>query len=309
MTVKTISEIWKILEQVVKGIENKEICLSLKISTRQLHEGISRLKKLGIEINYHRKTDKYSTDWFKRTFKLELNEYEFFYLYATLVSDKSQYENFHTTQQKLRNALSFNSDVLLDLGAGDLSNKRISDLLQSKIFSLAEAVKNLRKVQFLYRSSKGEEIRTVHPYKVIHSQHSYYLWAYCEDRQAMRFFKVVRIEHLKVLFNNFKPLDFNITEDLSGAWYIRSDKYSDPIQIKIKFFGEAASSIKEYKLHHSQKIIIESEKATIVTWQLSELSEFASWLCQWLGSFEVLQPKELRLLIDQKVNEYKERNR
>ena len=308
MNIKTISEIWQILNSIVSGFNNSQICTELNISKRKLHEALSKIKKLGIEVQYHRKTDSYSTDWFRRTFSLELNEYEFFFLYATILSGETYAENFHAAQQKLKNALSFNSAVLLDLGAGDLCNKKISDLLQAKLFSFAEAVKNLRKVQFLYRSLKGDEIRTVHPYKIIHSQHSYYLWAFCEDRKAMRFFKIVRTEHLKVLFKNFKPLAFDIAEELSGAWYIRSNKFAELITVKIKFFGDAATSIKEYKLHHSQQTNLETNDQTIVSWQLTELSEFASWLCQWLGSFEVLQPKELRLLIDQKVNEYKKFN-
>ncbi|MCM8536722.1 MAG: WYL domain-containing protein [Lentisphaeraceae bacterium] len=262
-------------------------------------------------MNYSKSTSTYKCDWVDRSYNLDLSDYEFF---ITLVTFYEFFKgSLHSDEvaclQKLQSARDFNSDTYLDLSSGDLSNDSINHGISYLLKPVIEAIRNYRKVQFLYESSGLQsEIRTVHPYKIVHSQHSFYLWAWCEDRYDFRMFKLNRLSKLKVSQDTFQAKKDGIAEQIKDAWYLRVQP-NKKIQIKVKFYGEAASSIKEYKLHHSQETLFESEKETIVSWTLSVLSEFASWLCQWLGNFIVLEPLELRLMIDKKVKKYGELNK
>jgi predicted DNA-binding transcriptional regulator YafY len=73
--------------------------------------------------------------------------------------------------------------------------------------------------------------------------------------------------------------------------------------VKVLFQGEAAKTILEYNFHKSQEMNVK-KNGTLVTWQLSYLGEFASWLMQWCGSFKILEPNELKEELDRRIKGY-----
>ena len=160
---------------------------------------------------------------------------------------------------------------------------------------------------FFYKSVSSEQnIRIVHPYKLIHTPISWYLVAFCEERLDFRNFKLARIEQLKIINSIYKKHPFDLKKHLGDAWWVQFDpkKINNPYHIKVLFKGETAQSVKEYKFHDSQQIE-ETDNGTLVSWKLSYLKEFASWLMQWLGNIKILEPAELKEIINKRIEKFR----
>jgi len=85
-------------------------------------------------------------------------------------------------------------------------------------------------------------------------------------------------------------------------------RLDNPYKICVRFRGEAGKSVQEYNFHDSQRV--EEEKdSVLVFWQMSYLYEFATWLMQWLDSIEILEPQELKDIVDNKIEKYQEKKK
>lgn len=72
-------------------------------------------------------------------------------------------------------------------------DKETFEILKNSIFSRNE-------VSFSYFNLKGEHSnRIVEPYRLVFKSNNWYLYGFCTDRQDVRFFKLTRIDDLKVL--------------------------------------------------------------------------------------------------------------
>lgn len=85
-----------------------------------------------------------------------------------------------------------NQSVLIDLSSW------YKNSLAPKIEGIRSAIEKERKLQFLYFSPKGEEERCIEPYYLIFRWSSWYVWGWCEKREAFRLFKLNRMERLRL---------------------------------------------------------------------------------------------------------------
>lgn len=70
--------------------------------------------------------------------------------------------------------------------------------------ALKNAVIHKNVVSFVYYNAKGEESkRTAEPIKIVFKGQGWYLYAFCRDKQAFRFFKLTRMKDVKVLTESF----------------------------------------------------------------------------------------------------------
>jgi len=310
LKIDIIHRIWDILSLIKEGRSRNEIIQLTSENERNFASDISRLKKTGLKIRYLRKLNKYEINW-PDTFKpIRLNSKEYFYVYYIIHSMMSENPDLKSVEDKLSLMISEDSDPVFDCGPAYGISQNITESLSDILSILRKAIVDKNKICFFYKSISSESIiRIVHPYKLIHTPISWYLVAFCEDRQAFRNFKLVRIEQLKTISSNYKRIPFDIKNHLADAWWVQDNpkKYKNPYNVKVLFKGEASQTIKEYKFHESQEIT-DIDNGTIMTWKLSYLGEFASWLMQWLGNVEVLAPVELKDIINEKISKYKEFN-
>ncbi|NQZ58097.1 MAG: WYL domain-containing protein [Lentisphaeraceae bacterium] len=136
---------------------------------------------------------------------------------------------------------------------------------------------------------------------------SYYLFGICQGDLKRKTYKLTRMEFLTVLKDNFTPVHIDFEEQFKDCWYLRSG--GELKTIRIKFFGEAARSIEEYQLHHSQQVEDRGEGFVIIKWSLPDLNEFSSWLLGFLGNFEVLEPVELLDQVHKRIDFFHEKHR
>ena len=80
------------------------------------------------------------------------------------------------------NLIAGDTHILIDLSSWYKS------ALSPKIELLHNAILSTNKVTFTYHSPKGESQRTIEPYDLIFQWAGWYLWGWCERREAFRLF-------------------------------------------------------------------------------------------------------------------------
>ncbi len=299
--------LWDLLSLIRSGTSRNNIIKKLYSNKRNLSSDITRLKKLGIELKYSRNNKNYSLHWPENILSIKFSPQEFFYILYCIKHISEENHELDSVAEKLELMLSQETEPVYDCGPAYGISQNITADLADLLKILKRAISKHQKVVFFYKSqSSKNEIRIVHPYKLIHTPISWYLVAYCEERKGIRNFKLARISQIKALTDHYNKKEFNLEKHLGDAFWLRHDpaRIDNPHIVKILFTGNAADAIKEYKFHSSQTIE-ETTNGTIVTWKLSWLHEFATWLMQWLGTFKILENDELKKIIQNKINNAK----
>lgn len=307
LTTAVVQRLWKIVSLIISGKSRNEIRQTMGYPARAFSADIHRIKSLGLHLKYSRKTDKYSIEFPFSAISFKLSPEEFFYV-LYFIKTSTEAENLKNVENKLKLALSDETDPVYDCGPAYGIGQNITSDLEAIFNRLKDAIIRKHKTVFFYHSlSSKPEIRIVHPYKLIHTPVSWYLVGFCEERSEFRNFKLARIDQVKTLSDRFHKKNLNLIQHLGDAWWLRHDpRKKNKYKIKVIFKNEAAQSIREYRFHSSQNISI-TDKGSVVTWELSYLDEFATWLMQWLPNFEIIRPTELKDMIKQKISDYSQK--
>jgi predicted DNA-binding transcriptional regulator YafY len=166
---------------------------------------------------------------------------------------------------------------------------------------LNRAVKNNRVLRMKYYSFGRDELtfREVEPYQLVFSEGFWYLVAYCHQREAIRLFRVDRIEHLEETGVGFElPPGFNYEDYMGSAWGMeRGEEFS----FSVRFYGDGARFVRETKFHFSQQIVEENGEVIIFTAKACGLKAVTRWLLSFGGEAEVLEPEQLRKAVREQL--------
>ena len=122
---------------------------------------------------------------------------------------------------------------------------------------------------------------------------TFYAIGYSNPPDALRTFKMERIEHAKLTEEPFEvPPDFDGPALLKRAWGVM---YGDeePVEVRLRFSHWVTKRVKETLWHPSQQIIDTTEGCEW-TAQIGDTLEIENWIRGWGSDCEVLTPKELR---------------
>jgi predicted DNA-binding transcriptional regulator YafY len=151
-----------------------------------------------------------------------------------------------------------------------------------------------RQVEMHYQGSTKAEVtqRCVDPYALVHQTGWWYLVGYCHLREAMRTFRVDRIQDLVLLDESFKRAeDFDVHAYLENAF-----KGQPVIRARLRFVPEAAHMARAS--HSSCEVFEENPDGSVdvvatapdLYWLASLVLSFASWI-------KVLDPPELQEMV------------
>jgi len=122
---------------------------------------------------------------------------------------------------------------------------------------------------------------------------TFYAIGYSNPPDALRTFKMERIEYAKLTEESFEiPQDFDGQALLKRAWGVM---YGDeePSEVRLRFTHWVTKRVKETLWHPSQKII-ETSDGCEWTAQIGDTLEIENWIRGWGSDCEVLAPQELR---------------
>jgi predicted DNA-binding transcriptional regulator YafY len=163
---------------------------------------------------------------------------------------------------------------------------------KEKLAHILEAITNHRQIEIDYRDQKGNcTYRRIEPYQLVMKDYAWYVYGYCMERNGFRYFKVIRIQQLKILEEEYNPRDFVVEEPFADLKLI---------EIKLKFSLNAVGRVEDY--FHVSDIIYLNDHILVQT-------QFPDdpWLYQLLLSFgkdvQVLEPVSIRKKIQEEALE------
>lgn len=176
--------------------------------------------------------------------------------------------------------LTSNEHILIDLSSW------YKDSLTPKIELLQDSIKEHRLVSFDYYSPREKSSRTVEPYLLIFRWSSWYVQAYCLEREDFRLFKLNRIVNLQKKADIFSPRPL---PELS----FETDKiFPNLIRTKILFDSEAEWKLLDYYGPESYRRL--EDGRLLFTWDFTEKDYLFPLLLSFGKQAELLEPEEWR---------------
>lgn len=157
------------------------------------------------------------------------------------------------------------------------------DLNMPHLPELQHAIFDKHPVHILYRnwdSNEGTD-RTIEPFRLMYNTKAWYVVAYCRLREAVRSFRLQRIEALTVLPQHFS------TE------HIESPQAAPQIEVIVRFDESVLRQVREAQ-HYA---FVKDVEAQVLLYRVHTLEEIRSWLFGWGARAEVLAPDALRQFI------------
>ncbi len=170
---------------------------------------------------------------------------------------------------------------------------------------IKNAVLERRLVRFDYYGKMGEmSQRTVEPVQLLFKEYTWYLRAFCRERNAWRIFKLFRMKRLEILNEVFVPRDGS-AEDAGGAAEYKKEPVPPSAVIDIRIDRKEAYRI--YDRFEEEEIEVLPEGDFLVHMH----ADVDDWVYGVILSFgpsaEVLAPKEIRQEVRQRILDMVER--
>lgn len=178
----------------------------------------------------------------------------------------------------------------------DLSSWFQDSIIQEKVSLLHKAIKNHNCIYLEYISKRSRSSRVIQPHKLVFKQSYWYLYAFCEDSQKFRLFKVNRIVDFKIMDASFnckavEKIDFR--KDFGSGLFSSQDQAS-LFEIILEY--DAANEFFltdriDAKFFH--RIGSEEEKGQIIFY-VSNLGWAANLVFSLQDKVKVIAPPELK---------------
>ncbi len=159
---------------------------------------------------------------------------------------------------------------------------------------LTQALKENRAVEFDYKNlgAKRVQRRHVHPYHLACIDNHWYLFAFDEDRQALRTFVLTRLSRLDLTSKHFKRRkEFDPDEYLRGSFQVF--KGGADYEVVIDFDDWATDLLRGRKWHPSQELTELPGGLCRLRFRLNNLEEIEGWILSWGRHAQVQRPGEL----------------
>lgn len=161
-----------------------------------------------------------------------------------------------------------------------------------KWLTINDGIINNKKIRIKYMDSKGIiSDRVIHPYGLYTYYGSNYFIGKCEERNALRQFKLVRIKEISLLKDKFIKDEFSLNDYLKNTIGIHKDKY---YKVKLKITYPYAMGFKEYSWTQDEEIEDHIEDGYLIYSATVEgKTEIIPWIIGMGTACIVLEPKEL----------------
>jgi predicted DNA-binding transcriptional regulator YafY len=168
------------------------------------------------------------------------------------------------------------------------------DAQAATLESLRRAIRTSHRVEMIYTSASSGTpgARKLDPYAIAFRLGWWYLVGYCHNRQAIRTFRIDRIQELTLSDETFQPpVDFDARE------FITQTLHGQPqVQVRLRF---AAEAVQIARLNRADWDTFEEQPdgSAVVTVSAPDLNWAASSVLPYGPLVEVLDPPELRRLL------------
>lgn len=161
---------------------------------------------------------------------------------------------------------------------------------------LLYAIKNKKIITFNHYKYWEDIIRqrTVHPLALKEAKGRWYLIAIDANSNHLKTYGLDRISELEISKTSFRnKYDFNLQEMFTHSFDILNDEKIKPQTIRLSFTYEQGQYIKNYPVHHSQKIISDEDDILIELY-LCPTYDFVMELLSYGNNVTILSPVSLQ---------------
>lgn len=173
------------------------------------------------------------------------------------------------------------------------------------LYGIIHALKNSCKVEFTYNFFDINDIYTVNcePYGMKEFKNRWYLVALDKKDNYIKTFALERISDFKITNTKFdKPKDFDLKKYFSVSFGIERYQKTLTEEIVLKFKPLQARYVKQKPLHHSQKILKETDNELTISLFLQNNFDFRMELLSYGDAVTVIKPESLK---NQLIETYK----
>lgn len=203
-----------------RQVQAKELADMFEVSVRTIYRDIETINQAGIPIVTSQGAGGGIS--IMERFRLEnklLSADELAAISTALESVSSTYESFHqgAALQKIRQLVSeeemheFREKT--EKWFFDISPWGEKKIIKEKMQLLNQAIDSSNIVSFTYANKKGQTgKRLTEPHTLVLKAGHWYLYAFCLEKQAFRFFKLIRMKDVTVLSDSYKRREINLSE-------------------------------------------------------------------------------------------------
>lgn len=251
--------------------------------------------------------------------RLNLHEAMAVHLAARLLATRMDRKNRHVAsalrklgQAIARCAIPMSRHVLQAADVMDASTQRDDPEYLSVLECLTEAWARGRKTRIWHQVETGETILEyllspyfVEPYAIGQTTHVIGKAQRLGERgwraEQMRTFKIERIRRAEMTDEPYQiPDDFDPRLHLNNAWGIWTVE-GEPVEVVLRFSQAVARRVQETRWHHSERTEPQTDGTLIWRAQIAEPKEMLPWIRGWGADCEVLEPEELRQVLEKEV--------
>lgn len=205
--------------------------------------------------------------------------------------------NFSDTDQvltKLNSVFGHNNPDWIEVDFTNWSSKAED---KDKFQQLKQAILQNQMIQFQYYNSNGQESsRLLEPRKLLFKGQAWYLYGYCLDKKAYRYFKISRIKGLILTTETFTPLPIEESVEETS-----DKKYQQLTEVTIKL--DASMAYRVYDEFPSEEITQQEDGSFLIHTKLYAGGWIYGYMMSFEDQLELLEPEWLRNnLIDRYKN-------
>lgn len=281
-----------------QGLRAAELADACGVARRTIYRDLEALHMMGVPV--WEADGRFGIDRaaYLSTVRLNLNEAIAIFFAARLLAHHSDEHNPHIVAALDKLAASLPDHTIAGHIAAMSEQVRARPLRNSYIAALetiTRAWADRRVVRIRYRTPTGELTeRDVAPYvvEVVRNAPGAYLIGFDRLRDAIRTFKIERIEHADLRDDTYTiPAAFEPYSFLSRAWGVMDDA---DVAIHLSFNALAASRVRETLWHHTQRLEERPDGGCDLHLTVGGIREIMPWVLSWGADVEVLAPPELR---------------
>lgn len=163
----------------------------------------------------------------------------------------------------------------------------------------------------MYISRDSRSVRTVEPHKLVFKQSSWYVYAFCQDKEAFRLFKVSRIVSYEILEEQFqlRPVErIEFNNNYRAELLFSPQNQSELFEIVLEYdVSDEFDLTDKIDASFFQQHIEDQEDHGQIRFQVSNLAWAADLVFSLLNKVRVISPpalqEEIKRRLD-KINSY-----
>ena len=169
---------------------------------------------------------------------------------------------------------------------------------------LLKAIRNRRRLSFLYASAKNSHPAIADPYKIVHYDGFWYLVAKEDGTGIVKRYALDKLTDLKMLAEGFPAVPANLDELLrlsANIWFTEERN----LEVLIEVNPKAADYFKRRKIFPTQEIRdTRPDGSLIVSLKVGHFGEIRETLKTWLPNVRIVAPEPLAERLAEEISRW-----